>query len=355
MNIIAFDSHKRYTVSVAEEENGKKINTARIPHSRGAITGYLKQFRQGSPVAVETIGSWYWIVDEIEQAGFKPVLVNAHRAKMMMCNSNKTDRLDAEGINRLQRAGTVPSVWIPSGQIRDKRELARTRMVFANQRTRLKNRIHSVIDKWGFQDEFSGISDIFTRKGRTILDKVKDELPRETAFTLQQLLCSLDEVQAAITGIEKRMQQVFTDDPVINRLQSLPGVGFILAVVIAGEVGDISRFHSCEALASYSGMTPKVHSSGGKTRYGRLRNDVNHYLKWAFSEAGNSVAVNHSRKPVLYVSKKYKRLRAKKGHSVAVGAVGRHLAESVYWMLTRKQDYLERGDSAKQDLNVNVS
>ena len=66
---------------------------------------------------------------------------------------------------------------------------------------------------------------------------------------------------------------------------TLPGVGFILAVVIASELGDIKRFSSAECLASYSGMTPRVHSSGGKTRYGQLRSDVNHYLKWAYSEA----------------------------------------------------------------------
>jgi transposase len=64
----------------------------------------------------------------------------------------------------------------------------------------------------------------------------------------------------------------------------MPGVGVILAATIALEIGDIGRFLSAERLASYSGTTPRVHSSGDRTRYGRTRPDVNRYLKWAFPE-----------------------------------------------------------------------
>ena len=107
------------------------------------------------------------------------------------------------------------------------------------------------------------------------------------------------------------------------------------------EIGTVGRFRNAEALASYSGTTPRVHSSGDKTRYGRLRKDVNQYLKWAYSEAGNSVAVNHIRRPERHVSILYKRIRERKGHAVAVGAVARHLAEASYHVLNRKQSYYD--------------
>jgi hypothetical protein len=87
---------------------------------------------------VETIGNWYWIVDEIEAAGCIPRLVHARKAKLMMGEINKTDRLDARGLNRLQRNGTLPTVWIPSGELRDQRDLPRTRMVLVRQRTRVR-------------------------------------------------------------------------------------------------------------------------------------------------------------------------------------------------------------------------
>jgi len=67
MQIIAFDSHKRYTLAMVENKNGEKIIEQRINHRRGNITAFLRHYQDGSAVAVETIGNWYWIVDEIEQ------------------------------------------------------------------------------------------------------------------------------------------------------------------------------------------------------------------------------------------------------------------------------------------------
>ena len=92
-------------------------------------------------------------------------------------------------------------------------------------------------------------------------------------------------------------------------------------------------------IPSYSGTVPRVHSSGGHTRYGRTRPDVNRYLKWAFAEAANSVAVNYRRVPERHVSQLYARLRVRKGHSKAVGAVARHLAEAAFHVLSHQRAY----------------
>lgn len=342
MEIIAFDSHKRYTLASVETREGRLVREERIRHVRGNIIGFLSQCKGGSPVAVETIGNWYWIVDEIEQAGMVPRLVHARKAKLMLGSINKTDKLDVRGLNKLQRTGTLPTVWIPPGEVRDKRELPRTRMVFGRERTRLKNRIHSVLDKYGLQAEFEDISDIFGRKGRERIGRCTEQLPAQTGYTLGCLLQQLDVVQEQIKDIEKRMKQVFETNRDIELLMTMPGVGFILAVVIWLEVGDVSRFGGPDRLASYSGVTPRVHASGGKVRFGRLRPDTNHYLKWAFSEAGNSVAVNRKCYPHRHVVRLYNRIRSRKGHSVAVGAVARHLAEAAYWILKRQEPYRER-------------
>jgi len=343
MSIIAFDSHKRYTFARVENDNGEHPQEFRIEHRRGNIAGFLSSQQPGSPVAVETIGNWYWIIDEIEQAGMEPRLVHARKAKMMFGCINKTDKLDAKGLNILQRAGTLPTVWIPPAQVRDKRELPRTRMVFAKGRTRLKNRIHSVLDKYGLQDAFEDISDIFGNKGRQVLGCVLVQLPPHTCYTTELLLEQLDQTEQKIQAIEARMKKLFKETKRHMLLQTMPGIGFILAVVILQEVGDIGRFGSAERFASYCGVTPRVHASGGKIRYGRLRPDTNHYLKWAFSEAGNSVAVNRNRFPDRHVSQLYNRIRGRKGHAKAVGAVARHLAEATYWVLTKAEVYRDRG------------
>ena len=217
------------------------------------------------------------------------------------------------------------------------------RMVLGNARTKLKNRIHSVLDKYGLQDEFEGISDIFGVKGMRRLRRVMEQLPENTYYTTVLLIEQLEQTQQKIKAIETRMKELFEQTPDGKLLETIPGVGFILAAVILQEVGDIGRFSGPERFASYCGVTPRVHASGGKVYYGRLRPDTNHYLKWAFSEAGNSVAVNHKRFPCRHVSRLYSRIRYRKNHGKAVGAVARHLAEATYWMLTKGQAYRERG------------
>src|SRR5437899_11850077 len=118
----------------------------------------------------------------------------------------------------------------------------------------------------------------------------------------------------------------------MERLMTLPGIAEILAATIALEIGDIGRFPDAPHLASYAGTTPRVHASGGVVRYGRLRSDVNRYLKWAFAEAGNSVAVNHARCPDRHVSELYRRPTASKGHAKATGTAARPLAWAAFYL-----------------------
>jgi transposase len=155
----------------------------------------------------------------------------------------------------------------------------------------------------------------------------------------QELLAQLDFVSAQVKRLEERLKDLVELTEEMQWLLSMPGVGAILAATIALEIGEVQRFPSAMHLASYSGTTPRVHASGGKVRYGSLRSDVNRYLKWAFAEAANSVAVNRVRCPDRHVSRLYCRLRARKGHPKAIGAVARHLAEAAFHVLRKKQIY----------------
>ena len=325
-------------VSIEEMKDGRG-SEKRIEHTRGNIREFLNYFEPGSPVAVETVGNWYWIIDKIEAAGMVPKLVHSRKAKLMMAMVNKTDRLDARGLNRLQRTGTLPTVWIPPGELRDQRELFRTRMVLSNQCTRLKNRIHATLSKYGLRVETA--SDAFGKRGRVELLEHFQVLPSHTNFAAQQLLEQLEVVEEQIHRFELSMREVFGPTQDLKLVTSSPGIGFILGAVILSEVGDIERFPSVEHFASYAGTTPRVHASGGKVRYGQLRSDVNRYLKWAFIEAANTICSNRNRHPYRHVSKLYERIRDRRGHQKAIGAVARHLAEATYWILKKKEPYRE--------------
>lgn len=103
----------------------------------------------------------------------------------------------------------------------------------------------------------------------------------------------------------------------------------------------MNRFASAQRLASYSGLVPVVHASGGRVFYGPTSNRSNPYLRWAFVEAANLASARRKAHPQRHVSRLYERLRPGKGHQKTVVAVARHLAESAWWILTKSQDYRE--------------
>jgi transposase len=273
--------------------------------------------------------------------------VHARKAKLMLGMINKTDKLDARGLNRLQQTGTLPTVWIPPGELRDRRDLPRTRMVLVRQRTQLKNRVHATLAKYG--RACPEVSDLFGARGRERLRPELEALPPETAYATRQLLEQIEALGRQVRAFEQRIRQVLKPTPEIALLQTLPGVGATLAVVIALEVGEVARFPTAEKLAGYAGTTPRVRGSGGKVRHGRLRPDVNRYLKWAFIEAANVICRHRGRAPHRHVSRLYARLAQtqRKGHQKAIGAVARHLAEATYWMLTRRESYHEPARPAR--------
>ena len=334
---ISFDSHKHYTLAEREDVQTGRTRQCRIAHARGAIREYLSRCEPGTCVAVEATANWYWIVEEIEEARLQPLLVHPRKAKLMMGLINKTDRLDVHGLNRLQRNQTLPTVWIPPARLRDLRELTRVRMVLARHRTQLKNRIQATLGKYGLTVE--GFSDPHGQRARPQMSRQIAQLPEQTRYVTEMLREQLDFTEQQIREQEKRLKALVPITPEIQRLMSLPGIGVILGSVCALEIGEVGRFPSAEHLAAYAGTTPRVHSSGDKTRYGGLRPDVNRYLRWAFIEAGHSIALNCERRPERHVSRLYRRLRAHRGHFKAVGAVARHLAEASYYVLSKKEPY----------------
>lgn len=104
----------------------------------------------------------------------------------------------------------------------------------------------------------------------------------------------------------------------------------------------MNRFSGPEKLASYAGTVPRIKASGDKIFHGPVRPDVNRYLKWAFTEAANTIAIFHKRWIGRHAAFLFLRLREKKGHAKAVVAVARHLAEATYWILEKGEPYREK-------------
>jgi transposase len=339
--VVGCDAHKHYSQLEVQDSTGQALSRVRVDHAHGSILRFFSTLPKDTPVALESVGNWYWIADEIEQAGCLPLLTNPAKAKLLMGHVNKTDKLDASGLATLLRLGSLPSVWLPPAALRDQRELPRTRMALTALRTSIKNRIHSLLAKYNLSP--AGDVQLFSKAGRTWLDSSVNGLPPESARCLTQQLELLDSLSLQISSLEERIHSLIALTPTMQLLKTIPGVGDILAIVIEREVGDIQRFPSAQQFSSYCGTTPRVSSSGGKTRYGKLRTESNQYLKWAFIEAANAVAAHHAQRgwTTRHASRLYLRIRSRKGGSVAIGAVARHLAESAFWILKKNEPYRE--------------
>jgi transposase len=202
------------------------------------------------------------------------------------------------------------------------------------------------LGKYGYTVQ--GASDAFGKKGRKIVEELLVKLPPHTEQALGLILDELDHVSDNLKQIEGQMSELFSPCPEINWLKSLPGVGDILAVVIWTEIGSIERFGRAEQLASYCGLVPREHSSGGKIRFGAVRRDVNVYLKWAFVEAANSSVLNAERCGYDHISRLYQRIKPRRGYGKAKVAVARHLAEASFWMLKKGEPYREPMSSTQR-------
>ena len=247
-----------------------------------------------------------------------------------MGKTNKNDALDAGGLAILLRCGTLPESWIPPGELRDQRELLRTRMALRDLRTSLKHRIHAAIDRYGLHAD--AISDLFGKAGREFLLHAFQGFHRKPAMMLLEL-DSMDDLTPRIESIERVLPK-HREVPRSADSADPPGLGRSLRLGLAGN-WRCRSFPRAEHLASYAGLVPRIISSGTHRSRRHLRN-VNHYLRWAFVEAATALASM----PIAKITSACSFSGSpNSGHGRAIVAVARHLAEASYWVLRKRQPY----------------
>jgi transposase len=335
---IGCDAHKKFSVFVAVNEKGGAGEALRVTHDRQLYREFLARLPAHSAIALEASGHYSWMVDEMEQLGHRPKLCNPLEAKRRMGLTKKTDNLDAKGLAILLRNGTLPEVWLPPSELRDQRELLRLRIFLVRLRTRVKNRIHGTLARYNV--EIPG-ADLFGAGPRALLEGRLPELPEHSREAVKQELETLDFLETQIKSAERRLESIMKVSVEADLLKTLPCVGRILSMVLMLEIGKVERFPTAAHLASYAGLVPRVHASGGHTRMGQVCSNVNRNLKWAFVETGNLVVINQRRLAGTHVVRLYQRIKRAKNHQKAVVAVGRHLAEAAWWLLTKQEVYRE--------------
>ena len=294
---IGLDVHRRFSTVTARNAEGKIAWRERLEHEdRDDLRKHLATWPRGMPVILESSFGWEWMCEELEQAGLEPQLASSHKVAAWrnargMAKSNRTD---ADLLSELGRqTDRWWQVWLAPPEVRDRREWMRYRMSLVRMQTGLKNRVHAILHRHGILHD---LADLFGGQGRRMLTRLANDaenprLRESGRATLKGYLQLLDHLRRQIATVTRTIYHQLRVTPQAERLQSLPGVGAILAHTILAEVGDFGRFRSAKHLASYSLLAPRAFDSGEETDEAPKGRHVGHMgrrtLKWAWIEAGH--------------------------------------------------------------------
>lgn len=160
---------------------------------------------------------------------------------------------------------------------------------------------------------------------------------------MESFLSVIDALSDQIKTLEDVIEETAVSLEETQRLMTIPGVSFYSSVLIAGEIGEITRFDRAEELVSYAGLDPVVRESGDSRTEGGISKEGSKPLRWILVQCAN-VAVNQVKDP--YLGRFYGGLKRKKNHQVAILATARKLLVSIFHMLDRKEVYNPPGVNA---------
>jgi transposase len=366
----------------------------RVPDGRGGRLGDVAEFKttvQGllalrdwltahvvTHVAMEATGVYWKPVWAILEDEFELLLVNARHVKQVP--GRKTDVSDAAWLAQLLEAGLLRASFVPPKPIRALRNLTRYRKTQIEERQREANRLHKILEDTGIKLDCVA-SDILGKSGRAMLDalisgttdprvlaglakgRLRAKIPalQEAlegrfdalhALIVSSILAHLDFLDEAIDRLSDAIEeQLGPFGRAVELLCTIPGVQQRTAQVIVAEIGaDMTVFPTAKHLASWAGQCPGNDRSAGKRRSGRTRNG-SRWLGIALTEA----ALAATRTKNTYLAAQYQRLRPRRGHKRALGAVKHSMLTAIWHMLSTGQlyddpggDYFKRRDPTRQ-------
>jgi transposase len=329
------DYHKRYSQVHVIDEQGRTRVTARLANDLASLRGFFGKLAEPCRAVVEAGWNWgvmYDWLDAIENVA-EVELAHPYRVRAIAAAQVKTDSIDAHTLAQLLRVNLIPRAYVPGVETRRLRELVRQRVFLVRMRTMVKNRVQALLPRQHVP--LPAVSDIFGKRRRDYLSKVQLEAAAQEL--LRQDLELLETLTEEVRATEKWLHQATQSDRRVGALRTIPGLGELLATVVALEIDRIERFETPAKLAAYAGLVPTTHSSGGHTFHGKLMPQSNKWLRWALVEAA-WVAVRLD----PYFRAHFAKRRAHKPAQSAIIATARRLLEVVWHVLKENRPYQSR-------------
>jgi transposase len=284
--------------------------------------------REGLVVAVECIFTWYWLADLCAQEGISFVLGHALSRKAIHGGKAKNDTIDAQKIAVLLRGGMLPEASVSPAQMRATRDLLRRRTHLMRKRAELLSHVQNTNSQYNLPEIGQQIAYKANREG--VAERFNDPAVHKTIAVDLALITYYDallkDLELSILKMAKQH-----DAHTLYLLQTVPGIGKILSLVLLYEIHDICRFPSVQDFASYARLVKCRKESAGK-RLGTSGKKIgNAHLKWAFSEAA-VLFLRHNEPGQKLLA----RLEKKQGKGRALSILAHKLGRAVYYMLKRK-------------------
>lgn len=324
MKYSGIDLHSNNSVVTVTDEEDRVMAEKRLPNDLHSILEFLKPWREEiDGVVVESTFNWYWLVDGLQEAGYKVHLANTVAIKKYEGLKHSGDETDARYLAHLLRLGILPTGTILPKEQRAVRDLARKRMQLVRSRTTHILAIENITAR-----QFGARMN--SNQVKKLTDDEIDRMPlhADVALALKANLAVISAVNTQVDLLEKRLQEIIKKRSTYGLLTSVPGIGKILATTILLETGPIERFADVGNFASYARCVDSAHTSNGKKKGEGNTKNGNKYLAWAFVEAAN-----FARRYSAEAKRFYERKKAKTNNAVAIKALAHKLARACYHIL----------------------
>jgi transposase len=210
------------------------------------ITNLASKLTTEDRVVMESTGSvWTNLYDSLEERHVSVVLANPLKTKAIASARIKSDKVDARILAHLLRGDLVAECYVPSKELREIRTLVRHRSSLVRARTSLKNRVHAIVDGYGFRCKYT---DMFGKGGIEWLRGL--ELGALDGLMLDNHLSHHESLSRQIRRVDEEIRRRASVDEDFRLLLSLTGVDVYTTLLIRSEIGDIGRFPGYKRLVS---------------------------------------------------------------------------------------------------------
>jgi transposase len=290
IDYIGFDIHKKTISFCAKTQDGTILDQGTIPARRDTLLAWAKARPRPWIGAMEATLFTGWIYDLMKPLAQELKVAHPAMLKAITACKKKNDKVDARTIADLLRCNLLPECYMAPCAIRDLRRVLRYRNLVVRQATRMKNRIAGLLMETGT---------IYNKErlhGKAYFSELLGSLQDVPHSVVELLKLSRGQLEF-FANIQRRLLKGLPQHPElserVNRLQSIPAVGQILALSWALEIGEVKRFPSIGQAVSYCGLTSAQHNSAGKEQRGPISKQRNKHLQTILIEAAK-LAPRHS-------------------------------------------------------------